>query len=247
MTTDSSGARTPYRRIAHVYDLIYEAAGKDYAAESAELHKVIQERVPNATSLLDVACGTGGHLRFLQQWYEVAGADLDPAMIEQAQLHLPSVELLEADMRRFQFGRTFDAVVCLFSSIGYMQTEDDLATAISTMAAHLRPEGVLVLDGWVLPDAWRGTRSTHMETASDDSMRVARVGIARRELNKTYLEMHYLVGTVDGVDHVVDEHELTLFDRDQYVAALALAGIEQVEVMDSPMSGRDRYVGRKPA
>jgi ubiquinone/menaquinone biosynthesis C-methylase UbiE len=88
-----------FRHTAHVYDLLYQAAGKDYAAESNDLHALIQERVPAATSLLDVACGTGGHLEYLRRWYEVVGVDLDPAMLRHGRRRLPGVRLVEGDMR----------------------------------------------------------------------------------------------------------------------------------------------------
>ena len=74
---------------AHVYDLIYAAEGKDYLAESTEVRDQIAERSPDVTSLLDVACGTGGHLRYLRDWFEVTGLDVDPAMLTQARSVLP--------------------------------------------------------------------------------------------------------------------------------------------------------------
>src|SRR6266498_1159394 len=109
-----------FHRTAHVYDLIYAADGKDYARESQDIHELIQQRFPHASTLLDVACGTGGHLAYLQRHYDVVGVDADPAMLEQARTRLPGIQLVEADMRSFRLDRHFDAVTCLFSSIGYM-------------------------------------------------------------------------------------------------------------------------------
>ena len=65
---------------AHIYDAVYSF--KDYAAESARLHALIEERSPGASTLLDVACGTGKHLEQLRAWYEVSGLDLDPQLLE---------------------------------------------------------------------------------------------------------------------------------------------------------------------
>src|SRR3954447_7514369 len=103
-----------FRETAHVYDLIYAAEGKDYLAESTEVRDQIAERRPDAKSLLDVACGTGGHLRYLRDWFEVTGLDVDPAMLTQARRALSEVPLIEGDMRSFDLHRKFDAVVCLF-------------------------------------------------------------------------------------------------------------------------------------
>ena len=108
-----------------------------------------------ASSWLDVACGTGRHLELLRATFpDLAGVDLEPGLLEVARTRLPGVSLTRADMRTFELGRTFDAVTCLFSSVGYLRDPDELAQAISRMAHHLSPGGVLVVDGWVKPDAW---------------------------------------------------------------------------------------------
>jgi SAM-dependent methyltransferase len=229
---------------AHVYDLIYEASGKDYAQESADIHDLIQRRRPGARTLLDVACGTGGHLRHLRRWYDVTGVDVDPAMLDQARAQLPDVAFVEADMRTLALGVTFDAAVCLFSSIGYMGSTHEMASAVGAMADHLHPGGVLVLDGWVRPDAWIGSGMTTIETAAAPGVDVVRMGRSRREGDRTYLEMHHLIATAHGIDHVVDRHELTLFTPEDYEAALAGAGL-RVDTVASPLPGRDRYVGVK--
>lgn len=231
-----------FRASAHVYDLIYQAAGKDYAAESANVCDEILNRKPGARSLLDVACGTGGHLRHLRNWFDVVGVDIDPGMLNEARRHLADIELVEADMRSFTLNRSFDAVICLFSSIGYMRSLEDLHTAITVMAGHLTSGGVLIVDGWVRPDAWIDSGTTHMEVAETDSLKVVRMDRSDRDGDKTHLEMHYLIATVDRIDHVVEEHTLRLFTDDQYRAAFAAAGVT-VEASPSPMHGRDRYIG----
>ncbi len=146
---------------AHVYDLLYEAAGKDYAGESAELHALIQARAPGAASLLDVACGTGAHLVHLRRWYEAVGVDVDPGMLAQARRRLPDIEFIEDDMRSFRLSRRFDVVSCLFSSIGYLGSVDDLDQALLTMVSHLRPgESSSSTDGSGPKRGWMTARST---------------------------------------------------------------------------------------
>ena len=230
-----------YQNTAHVYDLIYESRGKDYAAESLVIHELIQERNRGAGTLLDVACGTGGHMRFFQNWYEVTGVDSNPAMLAEARNHLPEAQLVEADMRTFDLGATFDAITCLFSAIGYMRDTDELGAAVGTMAGHLNPGGVLVLDGWIRPDAFQDSNSTHLDVAQSGPVKVARVGRSRRHGSTTILELHHLIATPDGVEHAVDTHEMTLFSPEEYETALRGAGLTS-EIVDCPMAERDRYV-----
>lgn len=230
-----------FRQTAHVYDLVYEAEGKDYLVEASEVRAQITERNADAQSLLDVACGTGGHLRYLKSWFDVTGLDVDPTMLAQARTSIPDVPLFEADMRSFDLGRRFDAVTCLFSSIGYMRTPADLTTAVRVMATHLADDGVLVVDGWVRPDAWQERGSVHAVAANASDLAVGRATRAWREENRTVLEMHHLVATPNGIDHLVDRHELTLFSDSHYRAAFEAAGL-RCERVDSPMAGRDRYL-----
>jgi SAM-dependent methyltransferase len=154
------------------------------------------------------------------------------------------VLLAEGDMRSFSLDRRFDAVICLFSSIGYMSSVEELCRAANTMAEHLAPGGILVLDGWVRPDNWIEPGTVHVVLAEKDGLKVVRAGRSRREGKVALLEMHHLVVTVEGIDHLVDDHALTLFTPTEYEGALAGAGLG-FEVMESPMPGRDRYVARR--
>lgn len=235
----------PFSETAEVYDLLYEAAGKDYAAEAEQLHRLIQARRPGAATLLDVACGTGAHLAHLRRWYDVAGADVEPAMLAVARGRCPDVDLVEADMRTLALGRRFDAVTCLFSSVAY---GDGLDAAVGALAGHLAPGGVLVLDGWIRPADWRDPAPPHVLTARSPDGRVAacRVGRSTRDGRHTRLDLQYLIGrTGRPTVHVVEHHELTLFTDDEYRRAFTGAGLT-VDVVPGPYPDRDRYAGVAP-
>ena len=230
-----------FDRTAHLYDLLYSF--KDYGSESAALVELIQARNQEATSLLDVACGTGRHLELLRASFpDVAGVDIEPGLLEVARTRLPDVPLTNADMRTFDLGRTFDAVTCLFSSIGYLVDPDELATAVARMAAHLAPGGVLVVDGWIKPDAWWPGINLHALAATSDAVAATRVSRTWREGDRTHLDMRYLIATPDGFDDAQEAHVLTLFSDEEYRRAFTAAGLEPA-VVDSPMGpDRDRYV-----
>jgi SAM-dependent methyltransferase len=234
-----------YARSADVYDLLYAASGiKDYAAEADRLDAIIRQRNPGPRSLLDVACGTGQHLRFLRERYEVEGVELSPEMIAIARTHLPGVPLRVADMRSLDLGRTFDAVTCLFSSIGYMIEPAELRETVRRFAAHLAPEGVLVFDGWLRPDAWIDGLRPEPEVVSDDTMTAVRLVVGARDGRITDFDMHHLVRTDAGVEYFVEHHRLALTPTDDYVAVIEDSGLE-AEVLPDFLPGRDRIVGVK--
>ena len=234
-----------FDRSAHLYDRIY--GFKDYEQEAHDLVTVVRDRNPGASSLLDVACGTGEHLRLVQPAFEhVEGVDVEPDMLAIARAKLRDVVFTEADMRTLDLGRTFDAVTCLFSSVGYMADVGQLCAAIARMAAHLAPGGVLVIDGWIRPDAWHPGNNVMAQAETDEETAVARVVRSRRDGNRTHLEMRYLVATSDGFDTIEETHVLTLFGDEDYRAAFAAAGLE-AEVVPGPMGpDRDRYVAARP-
>src|SRR5262245_45239111 len=48
--------------MSQVYDMVYIGRGKDFAAEARVIADIVRTRRPDASSLLDVGCGTGQHL-----------------------------------------------------------------------------------------------------------------------------------------------------------------------------------------
>ena len=221
-----------------MYDAIY-ASVRDYRREAAELDRLIQERKAGARTLLDVACGTGAHLEHLSG-YEAEGLDLDPEMLAVARERLPNVAFHEADMADFDLGKRFDAVVCMFSSIGYVRTEERLRSATASMARHLEPGGILVVEPWLAPADWLD-RHVGAVFVDEPELKIARVNIARREGNVSIVEFEFLVGTPDGIERFTERHELGLFTVEQYLEAFRAASLEADHDPEGPM-GRGLYI-----
>ena len=207
---------------AHLYDAVYSF--KDYRAESERLHALIEERSPGASTLLDVACGTGKHLEQLRAWYEVSGLDLDPQLLALARERLGAVELHEGDMTAFSLGRRFDVVTCLFSSIGYVGTVERLGDAIAAMAAHLNPGGVLIVEPWLTPDEWIADRP-HLLSVDEPDLKIARMTLSGRVGRLAIMHFEYLVGTPAGIEAFSERHEAALFTDEEYRQAFVAAGL----------------------
>ena len=103
-------ARRVFTKSQAFYEAIYDARGKDYAAEAAWLCAAIGVANPGAKRVLDVACGTGAHLRFLHRHFEVAGEDADAAMIAIAKERLPGVPLRVGRMQELAVDAPYDAL-----------------------------------------------------------------------------------------------------------------------------------------
>lgn len=222
------------REAAEVYDMIYRQR-KDYAAEAEGFATVIAEHRPDAASVLDVACGTGEHLRFLGKMFtHVEGLDLSESMCEVARQKLAGVVVHHADMRNFELDGRFDGIICPFSSIAHAGTVDGLNEAISCMARHLTPGGVLAVEPWLFPERLNGARPVGHSTAGrlshdvvmeDDRIvsTVSRFSVTGRI---AHMDIHYLYGDQSGVRNFVDSLDLTLFTRQEYEDAFRNAGCE---------------------
>ena len=229
-----------FDRSADLYDLVY--GFKDYAAEARRLDELIRERRPEARSLLDVACGTGKHLAELSDSYpDVAGLDLDEALLAVARERLPHITFHHGDMTSFDLGRRFDAITCLFSSIGYTLTEARLHRAIGTMARHLEPGGVLIVEPWLDPSDWIPGH-LHLLTVDEPDVKLSRASVAGLEQEVSIVDFHYLVATRAGVEYFTEHHELGLFTREQYRGAFEAAGLDVVHDEEG-LIGRGLYVG----
>ena len=232
-----------FTRSSRFYDAIYSF--KDYAAEATKVDALIKERNPGARTLLDVACGTGMHLEHLRGGYDGEGLDLDPELLAIARERLPGIPLHEGDMTTFDLGRRFDAVICLFSSIGYARTVEDLNRAVAAMAGHLEPGGVLVVEPWLTPEVWQDGHPGAV-FVDEPELKIARVDLPERDGRMSRIDFHYLVATPAGIDRFEERHELGLFTHDEYVAAFRAAGLE-AEHDPEGLMGRGLYIGRGPA
>jgi SAM-dependent methyltransferase len=231
-----------FRKSQRFYDAVY--SWKDYKTEADRLDRLIRERNPSARTLLDVACGTGKHLELLRGGYEVEGVDLDPEMLAVARRRLPGVPLHEGDMASFDLGRRFDAVTCLFSSIAYMRTTENLHRAVAAMARHLAPGGVLVVEPFFTPEAWRDGELFGL-WVDEPELKIARVNRNARRDRVAIMDFHYLVGTPEGVEHFTELHEAALFTHQEHLAAFRDAGLEPEHDPEGLM-GRGLYLAVAP-
>ena len=184
---------------AEVYELTYRNRGKDWAHEAEDVTRLIRSRLPGAASRLDVACGTGAHLaRFRTAFEHVEGLELAPAMRQRASRRLPAVTIHAGDMRRFDLGRTFDAVTCLFTAIVYAGTVAELRRAIGSMAGHLVPGGVLVVEPWWFPERFIDGYVAG-DVVREDGLTVARISHSTRQGLATRMEVRWLVADSAGI------------------------------------------------
>ncbi len=197
---------------------------RHYAADAEFVRNLVVSMKPGAKSLLDIACGTGRHLEYLLRWFDVEGGDVSDLMLRVARDRLPEVTLHNLDMRAFDLGKTFDAVICMFSAIAYAASKSDLRLALKSFARHLRPGGVVIVEPWIQPNNFEAGRVTTESFELSPRHQVSRMIVSRVEDGVSILDMHYLIGTDAGVRHIAEQHRLGLYTEAQYRDAFESAG-----------------------
>lgn len=226
---------------AAVYDALH-LPRKDYAAEAEMIAGLVRNGRRSARSVLDVACGTGEHLRHMAPAFDVQGVDANPAMLECAARKLPAVPLSCGDMRTVRLRRRFDAVTCLFSSIAYMPTFVDLVDAVANLVRHLEEDGLLIVEPWHHDNVW--PIGHHFEeVVVTDGGAIARTLDVEVVDGVSILDMNYEVTTGGRSRRFTEEHRLRLYPVVDYVRAMESAGLS---VTHDPvgLTGRGLFVGR---
>ena len=135
-------------------DNYLDVYGHQLSAEGAEHEVRFVERalaLKAGESLLDLCCGPGRHALLLaQRGLRVTALDLSQPYLEaaaaEAQRRRIEIETVRADMRAPGFDGRFDAVINMFSSFGYLESEAEDAKVLRGVAAALRPGGRALFD-----------------------------------------------------------------------------------------------------
>lgn len=129
----------------------------------ADLPLYLELAAAQGGRVLELACGSGRVLVPLAAaGHNVLGLDTSPHMLDLARAKLaaagPDVannaELLRGDMRSFELGERFDLALIAAKSFAYLISRADQLRALSCIAAHLRPGGLLALDLLHPSPAW---------------------------------------------------------------------------------------------
>ncbi len=235
-----------YRDRAELYDLIYH--WKNYQAEAARVReKLAAEGIPDGSRVLEAACGTGSYLQHLRESYDLTGFDRSEEMLAIAREKLPAgLTLFRADMAGFTVDRPYDALLCLFSSIGYLYPEARLRAAAKCFADAVRPGGVLVIEPWIAPEEYRPGYGS-IQTYDRPELKLCRASLGQRDGDIAVMDFHWLVlrTGADAVEHLVDVHRMWLCPRELMLRVFREAGFECRLDPEGLMPGRGLIIGRR--
>lgn len=147
-------------------------------------------------------------------------------MLELSRSINPECEHIVGDMRTIRLNRRFDAVF-VHDAIDYLTTEEDLRAAITTAALHCRPGGAVLLAPDEVVETFRPVNESGGHSEENRSLRYESKTWDPEPTDSTYLmEMTYRLSEHGLPEEQIEEvHELGLFARSTWLAAMRAAGL----------------------
>ncbi len=216
---------------AEFYDPLYLRM-KDYQVESRKVVGVIKEYEEKETeTLLDVGCGTGEHIKYLSSSFHCTGMDINRRMIEEAKEKVASAQFKVANMVDFSLKDRFDVIISLFSSIGYVQTFQNLVKTLHNFRKHLNRKGLVIVEPWVfLEDFKEGHIS--VDTYEDEDVKFVRMARSEIAESRWLIFMHYLIGKDGEIRYSREVHEMLAVNCRDYFEAFEQAGFKDVKYLN---------------
>lgn len=133
-----------------LYEKLY--ANRD-EKEAAKLVEMLEQTLPldECSNILDLGCGRGRHaINLNKKGYNVTGIDLSKQAIATArckaeEMGLDDIRFEVRDMRN-PLPQKFDAIVNLFTTFGYFESDEENASVLASVRQMLKPGGIFVLD-----------------------------------------------------------------------------------------------------
>jgi ubiquinone/menaquinone biosynthesis C-methylase UbiE len=234
-----------FSRFAPYYDELY-VKPEQYEIEATKaMDRIEAYKQSGGNELLDIACGTGGHIPYWQKRYRVTGLDISPQMLARAKQKFPGIEFIQGDMIDFNINRQFDALVCLYGSIGFTRTVKNLNKALGAFARHMKPGGVLYLTPWSTKEDFKP--QIVAGSVKHPDVRIARMENVRlKNPNTIEVDFHHLIGHGGKVTYRTQTIRVGLFSKQQYQNAIGGAGLELMEYYQNADAPMGVFVARKP-
>lgn len=191
-------------------------------------------------SVLDLCCGQGRHsVQLAKHGFEVTGLDLNPDYTELAQKAAKAanvaIETVAADMRAIPFTNQFDAIVNMYSSFGYLESEAEDSKVLASAAKALKAGGRLLLD--MLNREWAIDNyiQNDWHTGADGTLYVERRDL---DLATSRMHVHFIVvdpngGRRESIGHIIRLYTLTemtrLLERSGMQVAAVFGGFDGEE------------------
>ncbi|MFA6924569.1 MAG: class I SAM-dependent methyltransferase [Bacteroidales bacterium] len=176
-----------FNNYAEFYDAYYSE--KNYNAEIDFILKLANKNgLLNPKNVLDIGCGTGGHIVPLaQKKIFVKGFDLSENMIDYAKNKIQKENLQQyskveiGNAIDYRDNNKYDLVIAMFAVMGYLNKTEDILSAIETVKTHLNQNGLFIFDFWFGPAVLHNLPETRIQEFELNNKKIIR--LVQPELN----------------------------------------------------------------
>jgi len=219
------------------YDIIY--SDKDYEKECDFLEEIVRKYsqcMPK--TILDVGCGTGGHVISLaKRGYTLTGLDVSEMMIRIAREKVTkknvSVNFYVMDVRKLELNERFDACISMFSTMDYITKNEDIQRALRNIRGHLKNGSLFVFDFWYGPAVLTILPSVRTKVIEKEGTRIIRVSQPQLDSLHHICKVHYHLIVVKEnriVDEVKEMHTVRFYFPEEIKHYLEENGFELVRL-----------------
>ena len=146
----TKGNQEIYTHLAKVYDEVMKDI--DYEDWADFIDEIIQNHNNEATSILELACGTGSLAISLDELdcYEITASDFSEQMLEVAEqkssIKQSNITWKRIDFFNIDINEKFDVVVMLFDSLNYIKDTESIKTMLNEVKKVLNEDGFFIFD-----------------------------------------------------------------------------------------------------
>lgn len=128
-----------------------------YGSLCTEMYEILHEHAPEdelafylsyarrGQKILEPLCGSGRFLvPFLERGFDISGVDLSGEMLAKLRAKAPGAHVVQADLRTYQPGETFDYIFISSGSMSLFTDLQDCKKVLRTMRQLLKPGGIFV-------------------------------------------------------------------------------------------------------
>lgn len=177
--------------------------------------------------VLDLCCGQGRHaVELAKRGLRVTGLDLNPEYLQltrrAAKASKIQLETVAADMREIPFEKTFDAIVNMYSSFGYLESEAEDLKVLESAAKALNSGGQLMLD--MLNREWAVANyiQNDWHSGADNTLYIERRDL---DLATSRMHVHFIVIDPNGKRRESIGHMIRLYTLTEMTVLLARVGL----------------------
>ena len=194
-----------YDKLSKYYDMLHNE--KDYKSECDYFSKVIfKNKESKKNNLLDLACGTWEHIKFLKKDFVCEWLDSSKKMIKIAKTKNPEINFYVDDMTSFKLDKKYDIITILFNSIWYLN-EEQLKKTIRNAYNHLNEWGIFLIETVFIKDKFNMTENKRTYKGKDFDI-IREIWITYH-MDSVILKSKYKINSVDFIEN--DEQKILLF------------------------------------